>query len=127
MNSVRRTTVAAAMGVVFTAATLAVAGPAFAYGVGSCMDKKLACIWEDPGGQGSEYGHGNCNCRWDIGGINGHNEISSAGNYTRYCMRLWNNDNWTGSYIDIPPNSERLNLAGYGFDNKAESWQLYSC
>ncbi|GAB1694786.1 peptidase inhibitor family I36 protein [Krasilnikovia sp. M28-CT-15] len=122
----RRTFAALAAVMSGTAGTLAVAAPAMA---GTFCPYDYICMWEDPAWSGSEY----IKVRavpgsYGIDGWDGDNEISSIINESRkYCVTLYNNDNWTGSTYRLSYDGSNPRLSNANFDNKAESFKIHSC
>ena len=101
------------------------AGPAKA--AGTCADGSV-CMWEDPGYNGSKYvdqpgNAGNYQIDW----WNGDNEISSVINRTGKCVRLYDNDDWSGTSYFIEKGGPRSDLEQNGYDNYAESYTIFSC
>lgn len=86
------------------------------------------CMWEDPGYDGSLYVRrfgeaGN----HDIDGLDGDNEISAVYNATNFCVRLYDNDDWTGTSYLINPHTMLPDLKQNGYDNEAESFKIFAC
>jgi hypothetical protein len=124
MNNKLRTIAAAA---VASTVLLAVGvSSAQAKGLGDCYAAGQVCMWEDPGAQGSNYvAHSATVGKYEIGGFNGDNEISSIVNATGYCVTLYDNDGWTGTSKTFQPHTELLNFGSY--DNEAESYKIWAC
>lgn len=108
-----------------------VAAPAQA--AGTCASGYV-CMWEDPNYNGEKYVSqpGDVGS-YEIDGWDGDNEISSVINRTGKCIRLYDNDGWSGTTYKIGKvvsggdNGKRPNLEQNGFDNEAESYKIYSC
>jgi hypothetical protein len=100
------------------------AGPATA---ADCADGHV-CMWEDPGYGGSKYVDqpGNPG-RYDIDWWNGDNEISAVISKTGKCVKLYADDNWGGTSYFIEKGGSRPDLEQNGFDNDAESYEIYNC
>jgi hypothetical protein len=94
---------------------------------GTCSSGSV-CMWEDPGYNGSKYvdqpGHVGS---YQIDGWDGDNEISAVMNKTGRCVRLYDNDNWTGTSYFIEKDGSRSNLEQNGYDNEAESYRIFDC
>ena len=112
------------IGVISAFAFCGPTGPAAA---ADCVDGSV-CRWEDPGYSGSKYVDqpGNSG-RYDIAWRNGDNEISSIINKTGKCVKLYADDNWVGTSYLIEKGGSRSGLERNGFDNDAESYEIYSC
>lgn len=93
------------------------------------QDWGYICMWEDPDRGGSKYIHHNpaTNYSVDIDGWDGDNEISSVWNRTSCTITLYDNDNFTGDSLRVPPQTYRENLELSGFDNQAESFTATDC
>lgn len=94
----------------------------------SCADNHV-CLWEGYSFGGDKWVDYTVNSlpdnKFNIGGWNGDNEISSAKNETDLILVLWDNDNYTGTRACIPANSSSSNLGQtHGFNDRAESFQL---
>ncbi|HEU5156473.1 MAG TPA: peptidase inhibitor family I36 protein [Streptosporangiaceae bacterium] len=103
-------------------------GPIGAAGtVGTCANGSV-CMWEDAGYSGSKYVDqpGNPG-KYQIDWWNGDNEISSVINRTGKCVRLYDNDNWSGTSYFIEKAGSRWDLERNGFDNEAESYTIFNC
>jgi hypothetical protein len=85
-------------------------------------------MWEDPNYTGSLYVDAlpsECPAAGcDIDGWDGDNEISSVKNQTACTVRLYDNDGFTGGYVNLLPGGNYPNLERLGFDNKAESFKF---
>jgi len=117
-------------------AILVLPSPALAKGYADCKANRQACLFEDPGEQGSQYAAVTKLGKYELDWWNGDNEISSVVNFTPYCLRLYDNDGWTGTSFTVPKftgsvESEnavtRERLEDDGFDNETESFELYRC
>lgn len=85
-------------------------------------------MWEDPNYTGSLYVAAypsDCPKGCDIDGWDGDNEISSAKNQTKCTVRLYDNDGFTGSYVDLGAGRNYSDLKLVGFDNRAESYKFF--
>ncbi|MGQ0776052.1 MAG: peptidase inhibitor family I36 protein [Pseudonocardiales bacterium] len=83
------------------------------------------CMWEDAEYSGSLYVNQPADVgKYQIDGWDGDNEISSVVNNSNKCVRLYDNDNWTGDSYTVEKNGARGNLAHNGFDNQAESYRI---
>lgn len=86
------------------------------------------CMWEDSDYTGSRYV---LETAWpgdyEIGGIEGDNEISSVINFSDYCVRLYDNDDQTGTSYLVGKQRLVPDLTQNGFDNEAESYRIYVC
>lgn len=93
----------------------------------SCADGSV-CMWEDPSYTGEKYVDqpGNVGS-YDIDWWDGDNEITSVINNTGKCVRLYDNDNWTGTSYLIEKDGKRANLEQNGYDNQAESYRISDC
>jgi hypothetical protein len=113
------------VGALTTLSLGAFAAPANA--AGTCASGSV-CMWEDPGYNGSKYVNqpGNSGS-YEIDGWNGDNEITSVINNTGKCIRLYDNDGWSGTTYYIEKGGSRSNLQQNGYDNEAESYKIYSC
>ncbi|TCC26696.1 peptidase inhibitor family I36 protein [Kribbella speibonae] len=85
-------------------------------------------MWEDPNYTGDLYVAAypsDCPKGCDIDGWDGDNEISSAKNQTTCTVRLYDNDGFTGSYVDLGAGRNYSDLKLVGFDNRAESYKFF--
>lgn len=126
----RRARAVAVAAAVAVPAVVLVATPAAAerVGTGYCRSNNRICMWEDPGGQGSVYANrSGAAGRFELGGWDGDNEVSSVTNWTDKCVTLYSHDAQAGRSFTIGPKRENMKLADSGFDNDAESYMLWSC
>lgn len=84
------------------------------------------CMWEDPGAQGDEYVHWRpfgTGLKKNIDGWDGDNETSSIRNHSWYAIRVYDNDDYTGTSICVPSGTtvNKLGDDTWNFDNEAES------
>ncbi len=102
-------------------------GPVHPAMAADCAEGHL-CMWEDPGYSGSQYVDqpGNPG-RYEIDWWNGDNEISSVINKTGKCVTLFADDSWQGTSYFVEKGGSRPNLEQNGFDNDAESYEIYNC
>jgi hypothetical protein len=113
------------IGVISAFAFCGPAGPANA--AGTCASGSV-CMWEDPDYSGSKYvDQPGTPGKYQIDWWNGDNEISSVINLTGRCVLLYDNDDWTGSSYFIEKGGSRPNLEQNGYDNDAESYEIYDC
>jgi hypothetical protein len=134
MSDARRKAVSVGVGLTIIAGTIGVvASPAYATWA-SCRNARQACLFEDGGGGGSQYGTATAIGNYELGGWNGDNEISSAINYTPYCLNLYDGDNQSGASMTIwkytgsnAGQVEKMSLGDLGWNDRAESWKLFAC
>ncbi|MEO3830381.1 peptidase inhibitor family I36 protein [Actinomadura sp. B10D3] len=122
MGDVRRMTkrLAATTGAAIVASVGFSAVPAQA--APSCS-KGRVCMWEDGGWKGSRYVHWKpkkSGAKYQIDWWNGDNEITSIWNRSKYTIRIYNNDNYTGFLRCIGPGKTVAKLP-YWQNDKAES------
>ena len=90
----------------------------------SC-DSGRICMYEDSNYTGSKYVNWKptgTNQKYQIDGWDGDNEISSVINRTRYNIRLYDNDDYSGRSICLVPGKYINNLKnGWVFNDEAES------
>ncbi|MGF0175115.1 peptidase inhibitor family I36 protein [Streptomyces sp. Marseille-Q5077] len=90
----------------------------------SC-DTGRMCMYEDASYTGSKYVNWKptgTNQKHQIDGWNGDNEITSLINNTRYNIRVYDNDDYSGQSICVVPNHSINNLKEWWiFNDKAES------
>jgi hypothetical protein len=125
--NLQRTFAVLAAGITGVAGTLAMAVPAQA---GTFCPENYVCMWEDPAWSGSEYVHqyATSNGSFNIDGWDGDNEISSIINESKtHCIKLYDNDNYTGSTYTMGKDGSNPRLSNASFDNKAESFKIYAC
>jgi Peptidase inhibitor family I36 len=108
--------------------TVAVATPASASWA-TCWGAGRACLYEDAGWQGDEYGRVSSPGYYELGGWNGDNEISSLLNNTPYCLTIYSSDGWSGRTWTLGPYDDigTLDDNGIYFNDDAESYRLWSC
>jgi hypothetical protein len=122
----RRTALAALMGSVVATAPLMIATPAQADS--SDCPSNYVCMWEDPNYSGSMYVRQPSSLgSYNIDGWDGDNEISSVYNNSRNCVRMYDNDNYTGTSYFVSWLGMLPNLAQNGYDNEAESFKIINC
>ncbi|MDF5759334.1 peptidase inhibitor family I36 protein [Spongiactinospora sp. TRM90649] len=102
------------------------AAPASASDV-RCKISNLACLYEDINGNGDEYGGVWRQGKYELGGWDGDNEISSVSNYSEWCMTLYTNDGWGGRTLTLGPKRSLYNLKDWGFNDDTESYRLHAC
>jgi hypothetical protein len=89
---------------------------------------RYVCMWEDPNYSGSMYvRQASTPGSYNIGSWNGDNEISSVYNNSDNCVRLYDNDNYTGTSYYINIRTLLPNLTQNGYDNEAESFKIIDC
>ena len=104
-----------------------VLAPSAAVADSSDCPSGYVCMWEDKTFHGSMYVRQPDDVgSYDIDGWDGDDEISSVYNTsTTKCVRLYDNDRWTGTSYVVGKGSRLSSLPG--FDNEAESYKIYSC
>jgi hypothetical protein len=86
------------------------------------------CMWEDPWFVGSMYVKQPAKAgNYEIGAWNGDNEISSLRNKTNLCVRLYDNDGWSGTSRTFGKDAWEGKLELRDYDNEAESFSLFAC
>lgn len=108
------------------AVSASVLAPTSALADSSDCPSNYVCMWEDSTFHGSMYvRQADDIASYDIDGWDGDNEISSVFNNTIYCVRLFENDDWTGDSYVVPAGARLATLVD--FDNEAESYTIYVC
>jgi hypothetical protein len=88
------------------------------------------CMWEDSGYSGSKYANWaptGTNQKFQLDGWDGDNEITSLINNTRYKIRVYDNDDYSGESRCIDPGTSIKNLSGeWDFNDQIESAKTVS-
>ncbi|MDA1362740.1 peptidase inhibitor family I36 protein [Glycomyces luteolus] len=83
------------------------------------------CMWEDSSYSGSRYANWaptGTNQKYQLDGWDGDNEITSFINNTRYKIRVYDNDDYSGESRCIDPGQRVSNLSGsWDFNDRIES------
>jgi hypothetical protein len=82
------------------------------------------CMWEDSNYSGSRYANWaptGTGQKYQLDGWDGDNEITSLVNNTRYKIRVYDNDDYSGESRCLDPGEEVRNLKDWDFNDKIES------
>jgi hypothetical protein len=96
---------------------------------GSCASGRF-CMWEDANYSGSKYANWaptGVNQKYQLDGWDGDNEISSLINNTRYDIRVYDNDDYSGESRCVKPGEQWDDLKfWYEFNDDIESAKTVS-
>ncbi|GAA2153434.1 MULTISPECIES: peptidase inhibitor family I36 protein [Glycomyces] len=122
----------AAYGFVATSAVVALSvAPAQAdeeADAGTCAGGRF-CMWEDSSFSGSRYANWaptGTGQKYQLDGWDGDNEITSLMNSTRYMIRVYANDDYSGESHCVAPGSSVRNLKDWDFNDDIESAKTVS-